>query len=104
MRPYGLWTGNLFRGVVTRGSNPVPFAEVEVEWRNDDSVTPPADACVTQVIRADAQGVFAYAYAMPRRGWWGFTALMEGAETMVNPAGEAVPVEQDPSCGCIPGT
>lgn len=92
VRPYGLWTGNLFRGVVKRGGNPVPFAEVEVEWRNDGSVTVPADPYVTQVIRADADGVFAY--AMPRAGWWGFAALMEGAETMVNPAGEAVPVEQ----------
>lgn len=53
-RPFGLWTGNLFQGVVRRNGQPVPFAEVEVEWLNDGSVTPPADAYVTQVIRADA--------------------------------------------------
>lgn len=92
VRPYGLWTGNLFRGVVKKNGAPVPFAEVEVEWRNDGSVTPPADAYVTQVIKADSNGVFAY--AMPRAGWWGFAALLEGDETMTNPEGAEVPVEQ----------
>lgn len=91
-RPYGLWTGNLFRGRVLRDGQPVPFAEVEVEWRNDGSVTPPADAFVTQVIKADAAGVFAY--GIPRAGWWGFAALLEGAETMANPDGVKVPVER----------
>lgn len=90
-RPYGLWTGNLFRGVVKRNGQPVPFAEVEVEWRNDGSVTAPADAFVTQVVKADAQGVFAY--AMPRAGWWGFSALLEADAPMKNPEGEEVPVE-----------
>ena len=91
-RPYGLWTGNLFTGLVRKGGAPVPFAEVEVEWRNDGSVTPPAGPFVTQVLKADANGVFSY--AMPRAGWWGFAALIEGDEPMPNPAGEPVPVEQ----------
>ncbi len=91
-RPYGLWTGNLFRGLVKRNGQPVPFAEVEVEWRNDGSLQPPADAFVTQVIKADANGTFAY--AMPRGGWWGFAALVEGKEKMPNPKGEPVPVEE----------
>ncbi len=91
-RPYGLWTGNLFRGIVLADGAPVPFAEVEVEWKNDGTVSIPADAFVTQVIKADAQGVFAY--AMPRAGWWGFAALIEAEEPMPNPSGEAVPVER----------
>ncbi len=91
VRPYGLWAGNLFSGVVTRGGQPVPFATVEVEWRNDGSVEPPAAPFVTQVVKADANGVFSY--AMPRAGWWGFAALLEGEETMANPDGEQVPVE-----------
>jgi cobalt/nickel transport protein len=90
-RPYGIWAGNLFRGIVRKDGRPVPFAEVEVEWKNDGSVTPPADAFVTQVVRADANGVFAY--AMPRAGWWGFAALLEGDAPMRNPQGETVPVE-----------
>ena len=90
-RPYALWTGNLFRGVVKKDGHPVPYAEVEVEWINDGSVTPPADAYITQVVKADAGGVFAY--AMPRAGWWGFAALTEGDERMKNPQGVLVPVE-----------
>jgi cobalt/nickel transport protein len=92
VRPYGLWAGNLFQGIVKRDGKPVPFAEVEVEWRNDGSITPPADPYITQVIKADANGVFSY--AMPRAGWWGFAALLEGDEPTKNPDGEEVPVEQ----------
>ena len=92
VRPYGLWTGNLFRGVVKRNGQPVPFAPVEVEWRNDGSVMPPADAFETQLIKADANGTFAY--AMPRAGWWGFAALLDAPEPMPGPAGEPAPVEQ----------
>lgn len=90
-RPYGLWTGNLFRGQVLKNGKPVPNAEVEVEWRNDGSLIPPADAFVTQVVKADDQGVFAY--AMPKAGWWGFAALVEGDKPMKNPEGKEVPVE-----------
>jgi cobalt/nickel transport protein len=89
-RPYGLWAGNLFRGIVKQGGAPVPFAEVEVEWRNDGSVTPPSDPFLTQVVKSDANGVFAY--AMPRAGWWGFAALLEG-EPIPGPDGTPVPVE-----------
>ncbi|MER2606851.1 MAG: DUF4198 domain-containing protein [Siculibacillus sp.] len=78
-RPTGLWTGNLFRGIVRHRGEPVPFAEVEVEWINDGSVVVPNEAFVTQVIRADLNGVFAY--AMPRAGWWGFAALLDGPAT-----------------------
>lgn len=90
-RPYGLWTGNLFRGIVKHNGRPLPYAEVEVEWRNDGSLKPPSDPYITQVIKADANGVFAY--AMPRAGWWGFAALVEGETPLPNPQGEAVPVE-----------
>jgi cobalt/nickel transport protein len=91
-RPYGLWTGNLFRGIVKKNGKPLPFAEVEVEYYNEGgAVKAPADAFVTQVIKADAGGVFSY--AMPRAGWWGFAALSESEHTMKSPEGEDVPVE-----------
>jgi cobalt/nickel transport protein len=91
VRPYGVWTGNLFRGVVRKDGKAVPFAEIEVEWRNDGSMSAPADAFVTQLIKADGAGVFSY--AMPRSGWWGFAALLEADTPMRNPQGTAVPVE-----------
>ena len=68
-----------------------PFAAIEVEWMNDGSVKVPNDAFVTQVIKADANGVFCY--AMPRAGWWGFAALVEGNQKMKSPAGKMVDVE-----------
>lgn len=89
-RPTGLWTGNLFRGIVRHDGRPVPFAEIEVEWRNDGSVTPPNEAFVTQAIRADQNGTFAY--AMPRAGWWGFAALVDGPEAP-GPDGRPAPTE-----------
>jgi len=77
-RPYGLWTGNLFTGQVLLKGKPVPNAEIEVEYLNESPGNPqvvkaPADPYVTQVVKADKNGVFSY--AMPRAGWWGFAAL-----------------------------
>ncbi|MFZ1983504.1 MAG: DUF4198 domain-containing protein [Desulfatitalea sp.] len=79
-RPYGLWTNNLFTGLVLLKGKPVPFAAVEVEYLNESPgnktiIKAPADPYVTQVVKADANGVFSY--AMPRAGWWGFAALNE---------------------------
>ena len=80
-RPYGLWTGNVFQGIVKVRSKPAPYAEVEVEYYNqDDKVKWPADPMITQVIKADKNGVFTY--AMPRAGWWGFAALSEDEQMM----------------------
>jgi cobalt/nickel transport protein len=91
-RPYGLWAGNVFQGVVLKNGEPVPFATVEVEYMNDaGAVAPPADPFVTQVVKADANGVFTY--AMPRAGWWGFAALIDGDAPMPNPDGRPVDVE-----------
>ncbi|PLX89320.1 MAG: DUF4198 domain-containing protein [Desulfuromonas sp.] len=77
-RPYGLWTNNLFTGQVLLKGKPVPLAEVEVEYLNESPgnirvIRPPSDPHVTQVVKADANGMFSY--AMPRAGWWGFSAL-----------------------------
>jgi len=92
VRPYGLWTGNAFRGVVKKDGKPVPFAEIEVEYYNEGKrVGIPADPFTTQVIKADAGGVFTY--VMPRAGWWSFVALLDGDEKMANPAGKKVDVE-----------
>ena len=90
-RPTGLWTGNLFRGVVLKDGKPVPFAEIEVEYVNDGSVKAPNDAFITQVIKADASGTFAY--AMPRAGWWGFAALIEDDKPAKSPDGKEAKTE-----------
>ncbi|PLX43470.1 MAG: DUF4198 domain-containing protein [Deltaproteobacteria bacterium] len=89
-RPYGLWTGNIFTGVVLKDGKPLPSAEVEVEYLNEDGIKPPSDSYITQVVKADESGVFSY--AMPREGWWGFAALVEGDEKLEH-EGKLYPVE-----------
>lgn len=91
VRPYGLWTGSQFRGIVRKNGKPVPFAEIEVEWKNDGSVKAPSDPFVTQIIKADAFGQFGF--TMPRAGWWGFAALTEGDKPMKGPDGKPAKVE-----------
>jgi cobalt/nickel transport protein len=91
VRPYGLWTGNTFRGIVRYRGKPAPFVRVEVEYYNEGrKVKPPKDAFITQVVKTDAGGAFSY--TMPRAGWWGFAALVPG-EKMKNPEGKLVDVE-----------
>lgn len=91
-RPYGLWTGNLFTGIVKLNGRPVPYAEIEVEYYNEDGkIIPSADPYVTQVIKADKNGVFTY--CMPRAGWWAFAALNEASWTLKDPDGKDKPVE-----------
>ena len=91
VRPFGLWAGNAFTGIVRKNGEPVSSAEVEVEWRNDGSVEAPAAPFVTQIVKTDPNGVFTY--VMPRAGWWGFAALLPGDRTMANPHGDEVAVE-----------
>ncbi len=96
VRPYALWTGNVFRGVVqkwdeaTQSYVGVPFAEIEVEFANheidmkgnkfgkDAVATAPNDAVECQTILANENGEFSY--AIPKSGWWGFAALGAGGE------------------------
>ncbi|MEA2083177.1 MAG: DUF4198 domain-containing protein [Thermodesulfobacteriota bacterium] len=87
-KPYALWTGNVFRGIVKGNGKPVPFAEIEVEYMNhkplmdknafakDSEVEAPQDAFVTMTIKANADGEFTF--GIPRAGWWGFCALGAG--------------------------
>jgi len=91
-RPYGFWTGNIFTGIVKAKGKPVPYAQVEVEYYNEDGkIIPPADPYVTQVVKADKNGVFSY--AMPKTGWWVFAALNEASWTMKGPDGKDKSIE-----------
>jgi cobalt/nickel transport protein len=89
-KPYALWTGNVFRGVVLSEGKPVPDCDIEVEYINHDVlmdknafaradyVKAPQDAFVTMTIKANANGEFSF--GIPRAGWWGFAALGVGPE------------------------
>jgi cobalt/nickel transport protein len=89
-KPYALWTGNVFRGIVMSEGEPVSHAEIEVEYLNHEPLTDknafakraeveaPQDAFVTMTIKANVNGEFSF--GIPRAGWWGFCALGVGPQ------------------------
>jgi len=89
-RPFGLYAGNAFQGVVKVDGKAVPHAEVEVELYNRDGLKAPSATMITQVVKADANGVFTY--VPPAPGWWGFAALTTAEATLPH-EGEEKPVE-----------
>lgn len=91
-RPYGIWTGNLFRGMVKFKGKALAYAKVEVEYYNQDAeVKVPSSPYLTQVIKTDENGIFSY--AMPKAGWWGFSAIKEMNEKESFPGEDKKSVE-----------
>jgi cobalt/nickel transport protein len=84
-KPYANWVGGVFRAVVLADGEPVPHAEIEVEYLNHEpdiaarrfdpegKVTAPQGSFTTLSIRADAQGQVMI--GLPKAGWWGLCAL-----------------------------
>ena len=90
-KPFGLYAGNVFQGIVKLNGKPVPFAEVEVEYFNKGAkIEAPTAYMIAQTIKADQNGVFTY--AAPAAGWWGFSAL-NTADYKINHNGEPKDVE-----------
>ena len=90
-KPFGLYEGNVFQGIVKLDGEPVPFAEVEVEHLSEDAPgVAPSELMITQTVKADGNGVFTY--AAPAPGWWGFAALNTADYTLPQ-EGEEKPVE-----------
>jgi len=90
-KPFGLYAGNVFQGIVKLDGQPVPYAQVEVEYYNrDKKAQAPSDYMITQTIKADGNGVFTY--AAPTPGWWGFAALTT-ADFQIEHQGEPKAVE-----------
>lgn len=92
-KPFGLWEHNVFQGIIKLDGEPVPYAEVEVEFFNEGlAATAPDELMVTQTVKADADGVFTY--APPAAGWWGFAALNTADYTIMEEgSGEEKAVE-----------
>jgi cobalt/nickel transport protein len=80
-RPFGLYAGNVFQGIVKVDGQAVPYSEVEVEYFNEKGTfQAPASPFITQVIKCDGSGVFTF--ALPQAGWWGFAALNEDTQRL----------------------
>lgn len=90
-KPYANWEGGVFRGVVLSDGEPVPFAEIEVEYLNyepdfnghrfddDAKIDAPTPGHEYVSVRTDANGTFSI--GLPEQGWWGIAALGVGPET-----------------------
>ena len=90
-RPFGLYAGNVFQGIVKVDGKAVPYTEVEIEYYNqDEKAEAPTEYMVTQVVKADRNGVFTY--AAPKAGWWGFAGL-NTADFKLKNDGKDKPVE-----------
>jgi cobalt/nickel transport protein len=86
-RPFALYPGNVFRGVVKFKGKPLAGADVEVEyWNADKKMTAPNDYFVAQVVKTDDNGVFSF--SPPKAGWWGFAALAEEKDALRGPDGK----------------
>ncbi len=84
-KPYANWVGGVFRAVVLAEGNPVPHAEIEIEYLNHETqidqlrfdpegkVTAPQGSFITLSIRANALGEVTI--GLPKAGWWGICAL-----------------------------
>ena len=89
-KPYAVWAGGVFQGVVKSAGKPVPFAEIEVEYLNHQpdlnanafaakaTIEAPHESLTTLSIKADANGTFTF--GLPKAGWWGFAALGVGPD------------------------
>ena len=67
-------------------------ANVEVELYNEnDRLRAPTDYLITQVVKADDNGIFTFTCPLP--GWWGFAALHDADYTIKNPEGKEKGVE-----------
>lgn len=90
-KPFGLYAGNVFQGLVKLNGKPVPYSQVEVEYYNQQSnAKAPTDYMITQTIKADQNGIFTF--AVPAPGWWGFAAL-NSADFKLGHNGEEKDVE-----------
>jgi len=84
-KPYANWVGGVFRAVILADGNPVPHAEIEIEYLNHEpqidqlrfdpegKVTAPQGSFITLSIRANALGEVTI--GLPKAGWWGICAL-----------------------------
>jgi len=92
-KPYAIWEGGTFTGIVKSNGEVVPYAEIEVEYLNADidmknkkmkklKYKAPQDSFVTMTIKANKDGEFTF--GIPKAGFWGFAALGVGPDDEYN--------------------
>lgn len=89
VKPFALYSGNLFQGRVLVEGKPASNVEVEVELYNEFGLKAPTDAHIAQVVKTDDNGIFSF--VLNHKGWWGFAALIEEGEKEYQ--GKKYPIE-----------
>ncbi len=75
VRPFGLYAGNTFQGIVKNNRKTVPFADVEVNYYNKGKQVVCKNSYLeSHSLKSDQNGVFTY--TVPAPGWWGFKAFV----------------------------
>lgn len=92
VKPFAIWEGNTFKGLVLINGKPASNIEVEVEYLNTENLKVPYESFITQVVKTDENGYFEY--TIPWAGWWGFSALGDGG-MIKGSDGKEYPLELD---------
>jgi len=83
-KPYAIWAGSSFTGIVKSNKKVVPYAQIEVKYLNRDidtktntlgkpRIKAPQNAFVNMIIKTNSMGEFTF--AIPKSGTWGFKAI-----------------------------
>lgn len=97
-RPYDVYVGSSFSGIVLSDGEPVPGAEIEVEYiaalpdmatHTTGKPTAHGTPLGSIITYSDANGHFTF--GLPKAGWWGFAALGVGPDFRHN----GKPLSQD---------
>lgn len=89
VKPFGLYSNNIFTGKVLHNGKPVSNTEVEAELYNTYNLKAPSDSHITQVVKTNANGEFSF--VMNHKGWWTFAALIENGKKIHK--GKMYPIE-----------
>jgi cobalt/nickel transport protein len=88
-KPYAIWTGSNFTGIVKSKGKTVPYAKIEVKYLNRDfdtktntlekpQIKAPQAAFTNMIIKANKDGEFNF--TIPKEGFWGFKAMGVGSD------------------------
>ena len=79
-RPFGIYAGNTFQGIVKVDGKISPNTLVEIVYYNvGNKIKAENQYLEMQYVKTDTNGIFTY--TPPASGWWGFAALTEAKET-----------------------